>query len=115
MYQLILLIPTGINLIAFDADWPSFLEAAEQMPGLIRESVSRIDQVIFGQEYFQRIYTFSFPDKDTLEKALVSKNGENAGKIIHDLTGGKVTLVTADYQEDSLQNIQSFASQDSDE
>jgi hypothetical protein len=115
MYQLILLIPTSVDINAFDQVWPSFLEAAEQMPGLIRESVSRIDQVIFGQDYFQRIYTFSFPDKNSLEKALVSKNGEKAGRIIHDLTGGKVTLVTADYQEDSLQNIHSFSSQDSDE
>ena len=115
MYQLTLLLPTSLDMDAFDKVWPSFLEAAEQMPGLIRESVSRIDQIIFGQEYFQRIYTFSFPDKNTLEKALVSKNGEKAGRIIHDLTGGKVTLVTADYQEDSLQNIQSFLSPDSDE
>ncbi len=115
MYQLILLIPTFVDLNEFDEAWPSFLEAAEQMPGLIRESVSRIDQVIFGQKYFQRIYTFSFPDKNTLEKALVSKTGEEAGRIIHDLTGGKVTLVTAYYQEDSLQNIQSIAPQDSEE
>jgi hypothetical protein len=115
MYQLILLIPTFVDLNEFDEAWPSFLEAAEQMPGLIRESVSRIDQVIFGQDYFQRIYTFSFPDKNTLEKALVSKTGEKAGRIIHDLTGGKVTLVTAHYQEDSLQNIQSIAPQDSEE
>ncbi|MCJ7715758.1 MAG: hypothetical protein MUO54_04465 [Anaerolineales bacterium] len=114
MHQLILLIPTSVDLNKFDESWPSFLEAAEQMPGLIRESVSRVDQIIFGQEYFQRIYTFSFQDKISLEKALFSDSGEKAGSILHGLTGGKLTLLTADYQEDSLKNIQSFSSLDSD-
>jgi len=111
MYQLILLIPTSVDIKSFDEGWPSFLEAVEQMPGLVRESVSRVDQLIYGKEYFHRIYSFSFPDQKTLEKSLLSSPGEKAGKIIHDLTGGRVTLMTADFQEDSLDNIQSFTSQ----
>jgi hypothetical protein len=110
MYQLILLIPTSVDIKSFDEGWPSFLEAIEQMPGLLRESVARVDQLIYGQEYFHRIYTFSFPDQKSLEKALVSDPGEIAGKIIHDLTEGRVTLLTAEFQEDSLNHIQSFAS-----
>lgn len=110
MYQLILLIPTSVDIKSFDEGWPSFLEAVEQMPGLLRESVSRVDQLIYGKESFRRIYTFSFPDQTSLEKSLLSSPGEKAGKIIHDLTGGKVTLMTADFQEDSLDNIQSFTS-----
>jgi hypothetical protein len=111
MYQLILLIPTSVDIKLFDEGWPSFLEAIEQMPGLLRESVSRVDQMLYGQEYFHRIYTFSFPDQKTLEKSLVSPGGEKAGKIIHSLTGGRVTLLTAEFQEDSLEHIQSFSSQ----
>jgi len=111
MYQLILLIPTSVDIKFFDEGWPSFLEAIEQMPGLLRESVSRVDQMLYGQEYFHRIYAFSFPDQKTLEKSLVSPPGEKAGKIIHSLTGGKVTLLTAEIQEDSLDHIQSFTSQ----
>ena len=114
MYQLILLIPTSVDINSFDEGWPSFLEAVEQMPGLLRESVSRVDQLIYGKEYFHRIYSFSFPNQKTLEKSLLSSPGEKAGKIIHDLTGGKVTLMTADFQEDSLDNIQSFTSQKTD-
>ncbi len=114
MYQLILLIPTSVDIKSFDEGWPSFLEAVEQMPGLLRESVSRVDQLIYGKEYFRRIYTFSFPDQKTLEKSLLSSPGEKAGKIIHALTGGRVTLMTADFQEDSLDNIQSFTSQKTD-
>lgn len=111
MYQLILLIPTSVDIKSFDEEWPSFLEAIEQMPGLLRESVSRIDQLLYGQENFHRIYTFSFPDQKSLEKALVSAPGEKAGKLIHDLTEGKVTLMTAEFQEDSLDHIKSFSSQ----
>ncbi len=111
MYQLILLIPTSVDIKSFDEGWPSFLEAVEQMPGLLKESVSRVDQLIYGKECFHRIYTFSFPDQKTLESSLVSSPGEKAGKIIHSLTGGRVTLMTADFQEDSLDNIQSFTSQ----
>jgi len=111
MYQLILLIPTSVDIKSFDEGWPSFLEAVEQMPGLLRESVSRVDQLLYGEEYFHRIYTFSFLDQKSLEKSLLSSPGEKAGKIIHDLTGGRVTLMTADFQEDSLDNIQSYTSQ----
>ncbi len=110
MYQLILLIPTSVDIKSFDEGWPSFLESIEQMPGLLRESVSRVDQLLYGQDHFHRIYTFSFPDQKTLEKSLVSDPGEKAGKIIHDLTEGRVTLLTADFQEDSLDHIQSFTS-----
>jgi len=108
MYQLVLLIPTSVNLEKFDETWPSFLKVAEQMPGLIKESVSRVDQLIYGSEFISRIYTFTFPDQESLEKALVSNPGERAGQLIHDLTDGKVILLTARYQEDFLNHIQSF-------
>ena len=108
MYQLVLLIPTSVNLEKFDETWPSFLKVAEQMPGLIKESVSRVDQLIYGSEFISRIYTFTFPDQESLEKALVSNPGERAGQLIHDLTDGKVILLTARYQEDFQNHIQSF-------
>ncbi|MCK4800604.1 MAG: hypothetical protein KAS84_01325 [Anaerolineales bacterium] len=114
MYQLVLLLPTSVNLEEFDETWPSFLKVAEQMPGLIKESVSRVDQLIYGSEFISRIYTFTFPDQEALEKALVSTPGERAGRLIHDLTDGKVILLTARYQEDFLNHIQSFTSPEND-
>ena len=113
MYQLILLIPSTVYLKTFDDKWPTFLEVAEQMPGLIRESVALVDQSIYGQESIRRIYTFSFQDKAALEGALVSPPGEKAGKLLHELTGGNVTLLIADFQEDTLDHIQSFISAES--
>jgi len=108
MYQLIILIPLTVNINSFDEGWPDFLEAAELMDGLIRESVSRIDRGIYGQNNIRRIYSFLFHDKSSLEKALISPLGEKAGKIIHEITGGEVILLSGSFQEDTLDRIQSW-------
>jgi len=108
MYQLLILIPLTVNINSFDEGWPDFLEAAENMDGLIRESVSRIDRGIYGQNNIRRIYSFLFHDKSSLEKALISPHGEKAGKIIHEITGGEVILLSGTFQEDTLDRIQSW-------
>ena len=108
MYQLLILIPLKVNLNSFDEGWPDFLAAAEDMEGLIRESVSRIDRSIYGQNNIRRIYSFLFRDKPTFEQSLLSPPGEKAGQIIHDITGGDVILLGGSFQEDSLERIQSW-------
>jgi hypothetical protein len=110
MYQLLLLIPMNVNLQTFDEGWPTFLENAEQMPGLIRESVTRIDRCLYGQNYLQRIYCFDFKDQESLEKALLSPPGEEAGRILHQITGGNLILLNGEVKEDSLDHIQSISS-----
>jgi hypothetical protein len=97
MYQLILLIHTSVDLVAFDQKWPCVLKVIEKMPGLLEESISRI-------------YSFLFQDRDTLEDSLLTKSGEKAGQMIHDLTDGGVTILTGEYQEDTIENIQSHLS-----
>lgn len=114
MYQLLILLPLRVNIKSFDEGWPDFLEAAESMDGLIRESVSRIDRSIYGQNNIRRIYSFLFRDKSSFEQALVSPPGEKAGKIIHELTGGDVILLSGPFQEDSLDRIQSWEETDED-
>jgi hypothetical protein len=108
MYQLLILIPISVNLTTLDEGWPNFLETAESMEGLIRESVSRIDSCIYGQNNIQRMYSFIFKDRLTLEQALLSPPGEKAGKIIHELTGGEVILLRGPFNEDSLDRIKSW-------
>ena len=84
-YQLLILIPLSVEIQSFDEGWPDFLKAAEQMPVVIMESVTRIDNCIFGQNFLRRIYSFSFEDRSSLENALVSPSGEKAGEILTDL------------------------------
>ncbi len=109
MYQLIILLPAGLDLQSFDEGWPQFLDIAEQLPGLIRESITRFDQVLYGSETIQRMYTFSFQDKKSLEIALISEAGQKAGNLLHNLSGGNITILTGGYQSDTLDRIQSYS------
>ncbi len=108
MYQLLILLPISVNINTFDEGWPEFLETAESMEGLIRESVCRVDRCIYGQNNIQRIYSFIFKDKPSFEKSLLSPPGEKAGKIIHELTGGEVILLSGPLNEDTLDRIKSW-------
>jgi hypothetical protein len=110
MYQLIFFIHSSVNLEDFDAGWPLVLESIEKMPGLIEESVSRLDKFLYGQKSITRIYSFLFQDRKILEDSLLSESGEKAGQMIHTLTNGGVTIMTGEYQEDTLDNIQSHSS-----
>ena len=112
MYQLLILLPINVNTSSFDEGWPDFLEAVEDMEGLIRESVSRIDRSIYGKNNIRRIYSFLFRDRHTFEQSLLSPPGEKAGKVIHEITGGDVILLSGPYQEDSLERIQSWEAAD---
>lgn len=105
-YQLLILIPITVEIQSFDEGWPEFLKAAESMPGLIKESVCRIDNCIYGQNFLRRIYSFTFEDQDSLQKALLSSPGEKAGDILHRITQGNLILLSGEYKEDHLKNIQ---------
>ena len=106
MHSLILLIPSQINQEKFDREWPSFLHQAEKMPGMIKETSTLIDQKLTGLENFSRLYTFHFSDKDSLHRALSSPPGQKAGELIHQITEGRALILTGDFREDQLTNIQ---------
>ena len=105
-YQLLILIPLTVEIQSFDEGWPEFLKAAEQMPGLVEESVNRIDTCIYGQNFLRRVYSFSFEDRSSLEQALTSPSGEKAGEILHRITQGNMILVSGEDKRDLLENIQ---------
>lgn len=103
-YQLIILIPLSVEIQSFDEGWPEFLKTAEKMPGLIQESVSRIDNSIYGPNQLRRIYSFTFKDRSSLEQALLSPPGEKAGKLLHKITKGNMILLGGEYKQDSLED-----------
>jgi hypothetical protein len=110
MHQLIIIIPSTVNMVIFDEGWPDFLAAVEQLPGLIQESLVRINQSLFGTADIQRIYSFGFEDQEVLNKALLSPSGERAGSILHQISRGEASIFTGSYRSDTLENIQSFSS-----
>ena len=112
MKQLLILIPSNVELKKLDLGWPEFLSAAEKMPGLIRESITTVSRSLSGTSPILRCYSFVFPDQQTLQEGLTSPSGQEAGKIIHQLTDGKGIILTADYLEDEISNINKFRSGD---
>lgn len=108
MYQLLILIPQEIDEELFHQLWPEFLHHAERMPGLISEGVDRVDSVLYGTRTFSRMYSFTFPDKQTLQEALSSEVGETAGNLIHQCTGGQATLLITDHRQETADQLRRF-------
>ncbi|MDZ7843296.1 MAG: hypothetical protein U5K99_00605 [Anaerolineales bacterium] len=110
MQSLIIILPDSVNFEQLDQSWPSFLQAAENMPGLIKESVTVITETLSGTSSIARIYAFLFEDNPSLIQALSSPQGEKAGRLIHQLSGGKAIILTGQYREDSLENLKKYHS-----
>ena len=104
MYKLMVLIPSNVDEAALDEAWPEFLHHAEQMPGLLRESVTHVRELFYGREIISRVYEFFFPDKAALLRAMTSPHGEKAGQLIHEMTKGRATILAAEHSEDELEN-----------
>lgn len=108
MYKLVILIePEGMGA-EFDAHWPGFLSLAEQMPGLIREATSRVNQVMFGKQTFALIHELFFETMAALREAMASPAGQQTGQILQVITQGNMTLLISDHNQDDLENIQKF-------
>jgi hypothetical protein len=102
MHKLIIIFGQPREALEFITGWQAFLQMAEQMPGLRRETVSLIENVIFGDDNQPRpfkIQEFYFDDDVALDAALASEAGQQAGQWLHQFTGGKFTLLTAPHQE----------------
>lgn len=105
MYKLVILIPVPENSSEFERKWPEFLAEAERMPGLLRETTSRIDRVVYGEFPIHVIHELYFDSLKQAAEAMGSLEGEKAGNILQDITNGKVSLLLADHTQDDLSNI----------
>lgn len=101
MYKLIILFGQPADSLEFITGWQAFLRMAEQMPGLRRESVSLIEDVIYdgGKPRPFKIHELHFDDRAALDAALASDAGQQAGEWLHQFTNGNFTLLTAPHQE----------------
>lgn len=106
MYKLVILIEPQNDWFEFERVWPEFLKRAEQMPGLIRETTSPIDQLLHGHYHVGMIHELYFDSMEKAKQAMASPPGVEAGKLLQIITAGKVTLLFADHKEDELENIQ---------
>lgn len=99
MYKLIILFDQPPDPLAFIPGWQTFLQMAEQMPGLRRETVSLIEEAIYGETPPFKIHEFHFDDRAALDAALASEVGQQAGEWLHQFTNGNFTLLIATHQE----------------
>jgi uncharacterized protein (TIGR02118 family) len=115
MHKLIILIETPADTDQFDESWPSFLREAEQMPGLVREATIRIKRSLLGDYDFSMIHELFFESYDSLQKAMVSNQGQICGQILQKITRGRMALLIAEHREDKLENIKQFKDEQSHE
>lgn len=114
MDKLIILVEST-SIPGFHNFWPRFLHAAESIPGLRRESTSRVRQVLYGDVEVALIHELYFDSLSALQAGLASPSGKEAGRILQDMTGGTVRLLIADHAEDDLENIRKYKRAEQDE
>jgi uncharacterized protein (TIGR02118 family) len=107
MYKLIILVEST-STPGFYNSWPLFLHAAENIPGLQRESTSRISQVLYGDVGYALVHELYFDSMPALKAGLASPSGKEAGRLLQEMTGGRVNLLIADHSEDDLENIRRY-------
>jgi hypothetical protein len=107
MYKLIIMVESTTTP-DFHVYWPRFLHAAEDIPGLRREATSRISQTLFGDMQCAMIHELYFDTYAALNLGLASETGKEAGRLLQEMTAGRVLLFIADHSEDDLENIRRY-------
>ena len=102
MHKLIILFYEPPDLDAFERRWSEeFVPRAERMPGLRRVAVSRVlgglDEKAPDLHLIHELY---FDDRETLESAMASEAGQEAGAILVAIAGERAQVLFAEHQED---------------
>jgi uncharacterized protein (TIGR02118 family) len=106
MYKLVILVESLQDWDRFEARWPEFLHLVESLPGLRREATSRVDVFLYGEKPYVHMHELFFDNRAEAETALSSPDGQAAGALLQQMSGGKMMLFFADHREDDLANIQ---------
>lgn len=105
MFKLMILIEAQEDFFEFEKNWPKFLALAEKMPGLQHEVNSPVYTTLTGAFRVTMIHELFFNTQDELRRAMSSPEGIAAGKMLQNITKGKVSLLFAQHLEDAYQNI----------
>lgn len=105
MYKLLIMIDNPQDVALFEQSWPEFLHQAETMPGLRRESTSRVSSTVFGDSSIGMIHELFFDSLEDLKAAMASPQGQAAGQTLQRITDGRMSLLLAQHTEDSLDRI----------
>ena len=101
MYKLVILFLQPIAWATFETGWQKFLSLVEKMPGLAKETVGDVEQLIFGPPNmnYKKVHELYFESREQLEAALESEAGQKAGQWLHSFTQGNFLLMIAKHME----------------
>ena len=105
MYKILIMIDTPQDAQLFEQSWPEFLHQAETMPGLRRESTSRVSSILFGDSPTGMIHELFFDTLEDLKAAMASPQGQATGQTLQRITDGRMSLLLAQHTEDNLDRI----------
>ncbi|GAB4579760.1 MAG: hypothetical protein Fur0022_24990 [Anaerolineales bacterium] len=100
MHKLIILVEPPENESQFETTWPEFISLSARLPGLRRETTSRVTHSLFGNHAYTLIHELYFDTPEIARQALNSPLGVQAGQTLQRITSGHVTLLLADHLED---------------
>ena len=108
MHKLVILFEPPEDWSAFDGTWPQFLHQVEEMPGLRREAFCRVESFLFGACQIVQMHELFFDTFEEAQQAMASPQGQAAGQMLQEMTGGRMSLFIADHKEDDLIRIQQY-------
>ena len=100
MYKLTIFFTPPLPNQEFDQQgWQKFMGLAEKMPGLRRETVTEVQEMVFGHLPYIKIHEFYFDSRQDLDAALQSEQGQAAGAWLHRFTGKRFSMLIAEHKE----------------
>ena len=115
MYKLVILIESAAGTATLDDNWPEFLRLAESMPGLTRETTTRVDRLLYGDYKISLIHELFFSSLEDLQGAMASPQGQAAGQTLQKITRGRMSLLMAEHKEDSIENLRKYRTYNDDQ
>jgi uncharacterized protein (TIGR02118 family) len=108
MHKLVIMVEQLHDETRFDEMWPEFLHVSERMPGLVKEATCRVESTLYGSFQPALLHELFFESLTDIKAAMSSPEGQAAGELLQQMTGGKLSLVIADHKEDVIENIQHY-------
>jgi len=104
MHKLVILLDSSATPHLHDW-WPEFLHLVESIPALQREATVRVSEVLYGHVDYDMAHELYFETLTDLHRGLASPPGREAGRLLQEMTEGRVKIYFAEHSEDSSENL----------
>lgn len=101
-----LLFRTPPEPFEFDRQWSEgFVSLVEKMPGIRRVAVSRVYGAPSEEVGYHLLHEFFFDDREAMQSAMRSPEGQVAGKALMSFAADLVTILFAEHFEEQRGEI----------